>query len=95
MAVLPGSEGAIAATLLTGSTASIPETDRAAFRDSGLAHLLAIAGLHIGIVMALVFGLTRLLLAAWERVAAFANSRGLAPTFSHSLHADRGRIPVG
>ena len=68
-AVLPGDEGAICATLLTGSTAAIPEADRAAFRDSGLAHLLAIAGLHIGIVMGLVFGLVRLMLAGWERAA--------------------------
>ncbi len=55
-AVLDGAVGAICATLLTGTTAAIPQDDRAAFRDSGLAHLLAIAGLHIGIVMGLIFG---------------------------------------
>ncbi|MCX7383805.1 MAG: ComEC/Rec2 family competence protein [Alphaproteobacteria bacterium] len=68
-AALPAERAAIAATLLTGGTSSIPEADRAAFRDSGLAHLLAIAGLHIGIVMAWVFGTTRLLLALSERAA--------------------------
>ena len=70
-AVLPGAEGAIAATLLTGATSSIPEADRAAFRDSGLAHLLAIAGLHIGIVMGLLFGATRGGLAWSERAALY------------------------
>ena len=55
-AVLSGSTGAIATTMLTGITSAIPEADRQAFRDSGLAHLLAIAGLHVGIVMGLVFG---------------------------------------
>ena len=69
MAAVPGSPGAIAATFLTGSTYAIPQADRAAFRDSGLAHLLAVAGLHIGIVMGLIFGTTRLLLACWERSA--------------------------
>jgi len=68
-AVLEGPEAAICATLLTGSPAAIPPEDRAAFRDSGLAHLLAIAGLHIGIVMGLIFGLVRLLLALSERAA--------------------------
>jgi competence protein ComEC len=68
-AVLPGTQGAIAATLLTGGTASIPEADRAAFRDSGLAHLLAIAGLHIAIVMGLAFGTVRLGLALSEYAA--------------------------
>jgi competence protein ComEC len=68
-AALPAPEAAIAATLLTGATAAIPEADRATFRDSGLAHLLAVAGLHIGIVMAWVFGATRLGLVLSERVA--------------------------
>ena len=68
-AVLPDEDGAIAATLLTGNTAAIPLADRAAFRDSGLAHLLAIAGLHIGIVMALVFGATRRAFALSEHAA--------------------------
>lgn len=69
MDALPGPAGAVAATLLTGSTAAIPPPDRAAFRDSGLAHLLAVAGLHIGIVMALFMGATRLGLAAWPYAA--------------------------
>lgn len=65
-AVLPDADGAIAATLLTGLTAGIPQADRLAFRDSGLAHLLAVAGLHIGIVMGLVIGASRWLLARSE-----------------------------
>jgi competence protein ComEC len=65
-AVLTGAEAGVTEALLTGQTGSIPPADRAAFRDSGLAHLLAIAGLHIGIVMALFFGLTRRLLALSE-----------------------------
>ncbi len=77
-ATLAGSPGAIATTLLTGTTTAIPEPDRAAFRDSGLAHLLAIAGLHIGIVMGLVFGATRATLALSERAALFWPSKAIA-----------------
>ena len=78
MAAIPGSPGAIAATFLTGSTLAIPQADRAAMRDSGLAHLLAVAGLHIGIVMGLVFGATRLVLAAWERSALYWPTKPIA-----------------
>ncbi|HSU06631.1 MAG TPA: ComEC/Rec2 family competence protein [Acetobacteraceae bacterium] len=66
---LPGARGAVGATLLTGVPSAIPEIDREAFRDSGLAHLLAVAGLHIGIVMGLALGASRLLLASWEYAA--------------------------
>ena len=96
MAALPGARGAIAATLLTGLGAAIPPADRAAFQVSGLAHLLAVAGLHIGIVMGLVFGATRLLLTLSEyatlhwpvkRIAAVASLAGgalyLALTGAH------------
>ncbi len=68
-AALPGARGAIAATLLTGTQTAIPEPDREAFRASGLAHLLAVAGLHIGIVMGLVFAAVRALLALCEYTA--------------------------
>jgi competence protein ComEC len=60
---LPGTDGAVAATLMTGVPSAIPEADREAFRASGLAHLLAVAGLHIGAVMGLAFALARALLA--------------------------------
>ena len=78
MAALPAQDGGIAATLLTGISTAIPAADRAAFRDSGLAHLLAVAGLHIGIVMGLVMGGTRLALALSERAALFWPCKQLA-----------------
>ena len=59
-AALPGSEGEIAATLMAGATAAIPEPDRQAFAASGLAHILAVAGLHMATVIGVVFGAVRL-----------------------------------
>ncbi len=68
-AALPADRAGIAATLLTGNSSDIPASDHQAFRDSGLAHLLAVAGLHIGIVMGLIMALVRTSLAAWEWAA--------------------------
>ena len=78
MTELPGPAGAVAATLLTGTTAAIPPRDREAFRDSGLAHLLAVAGLHIGIVMGVAMGTARLLLALSEHAALHWPTKAIA-----------------
>ena len=86
-AVLDGARAAIATTLLTGSTSSVPQADKQAFRDSGLAHLLAIAGLHIGIVMGLVFGAVRLALAASERAALHWPCKAIAALASLAVGA--------
>ncbi|TCZ66720.1 ComEC/Rec2 family competence protein [Roseicella aquatilis] len=60
---LPGAAGAVAQALLTGGQSAIPAADLAAMRDSGLAHLLSVSGLHIAIVMGVSFASLRLLLA--------------------------------
>jgi len=62
-AAVPGPEGPVAGALLTGARAAIAEADLAAMRDSGLAHLLAVSGLHVGIVGGVVFAALRLLFA--------------------------------
>jgi competence protein ComEC len=62
-AAIPGAAGAVAAALLTGSQAAIPRPEIAAMRDSGLAHLLSVSGLHMAIVMGAVFSTIRLLVA--------------------------------
>jgi len=54
-AVLPGSAGGVASALITGKRGTISEEVKQAFRDSGLSHLLAIAGLHLGLVGGFVF----------------------------------------
>lgn len=67
--VLPGVDGAVAATLLVGRSSAIPASDREAFAASGLAHLLAVAGLHLGIVIGLIVTVCRYGLACVEWVA--------------------------
>ncbi|MFN8890875.1 MAG: ComEC/Rec2 family competence protein [Alphaproteobacteria bacterium] len=69
LAALPGPAGAISAALLTGSQSAIPAADLNAMRDSGLAHLLSVSGLHIAIVMSVSFWVTRLLAALYRPLA--------------------------
>ncbi len=68
-AVLPGSTGGIAAALITGTRGGIAGEDEAALRDAGLAHVLAIAGLHMVLVGGGVFWLVRAVLAAMPAIA--------------------------
>src|SRR4051812_28305559 len=66
MAVIPGSSGAISVSFLTGIATGIPSADYAAFRDSGLMHLLSVSGLHLAIVMGFVLVIVRFGLALSE-----------------------------
>ena len=58
-----GAPGAIAAAFVTGDQGAIPQDVNQAMRDSGLAHLLSISGLHIAIVVGGTMWLTRRTLA--------------------------------
>jgi competence protein ComEC len=69
IAVLPGSTGGVASALITGKRGAIAEHIKEAFRQSGLQHLLAIAGLHLGLVGGFVFFTVRALLALIPWVA--------------------------
>ena len=63
------SAGPFATALLTGDRSSIDKKTLSAMRDSGLAHLLAISGLHVGLVAGFIFFTARGLLALIEPVA--------------------------
>lgn len=79
-AALPGAPGAVAAALLTGGQSAIPAADLTAMRDSGLAHLLSVSGLHIAIVMGLSFTVLRLLVAAVPWIALRVPGKAVAAT---------------
>lgn len=66
---MPGEEGAIAAALVTGERSKISKTTRQAFVDAGIAHILAISGLHLSIIAGFVFFFIRGGLAAFPSVA--------------------------
>jgi competence protein ComEC len=75
---IAGGAGAVAAALLTGSQTAIPQPDMTAMRDSGLAHLLSVSGLHIAIVMGLGFGLVRFGIALVPWLALRCDSKAIA-----------------
>jgi competence protein ComEC len=66
-ATLDGATGAVATALLTGLRGAIPEEVWHDMQIAGLAHLLAISGLHVGLVAGAVFLIVRygLLLTPW------------------------------
>ena len=52
---MPEGTGAIGAALVTGDQGHISEADAQAMRNSGLAHLLSISGLHVTAVVGFIF----------------------------------------
>ncbi len=68
-AALPGDTGGFAAAVTTGDRSGISQDGLQALRDSNLAHLLAISGLHMGLLAGFVFALARLIVAAVPYVA--------------------------
>ena len=71
-------EGGLAAALTTGHQAWLQDDDVQAMRDSGLAHILSISGVHMAIVGGFVFGLVRLLIAAWPWAALRVSGKKVA-----------------
>ncbi|GLQ07213.1 ComEC/Rec2 family competence protein [Sneathiella chinensis] len=58
-----------AMAIMTGDKGGLSKDDLEAMRRSGLAHLLAISGLHMGMVGGLIFFSLRLLGSLWPRLA--------------------------
>lgn len=66
---IPGEAGAFAAAILTGDRSGIGAETLTALRRSNLAHLLAISGLHMGLLTGFVFAALRFGLALIPYVA--------------------------
>ena len=75
---LPGPEGGVAAALLTGEQTAVTREINEAMRDSGLAHILSISGLHIVFVVALVMGILRYGIALVPPLALRADAKKIA-----------------
>lgn len=62
-AILPGEAGAVAAAMTVSDRRAISPATIDAFRQTGLAHILAISGLHMSLAAAIMFAGLRLVLA--------------------------------
>ena len=98
-AAVPGEVGDIAVAVITGDRGGVSEESLNAMRDSGLAHLLAISGLHLGLVATTIFFLMRLLFALSETMALqypikkWAAGAALAGSFVYLLISG-GTVPT-
>ena len=90
-AQVAGSAGGIAAALATGDRGGIGEDDARAMRDSGLAHLLSISGLHVSAVIGAAYVIAMRLLALWPwlalrvRLPLLASATGAAAGIGYTL----------
>lgn len=75
---LEGQRAAIASTLLAGHAEGISQQTRRIYAASGLAHILAVAGLHLGLVMGTIFFVTRQALVLWPWLGLRLPCRGIA-----------------
>ena len=66
---MPGRAGAFAAAVTTGDRSALPRESLDDLRASNLAHLLAISGLHMGLLTGFVFTLARYLMVLMPGVA--------------------------
>ncbi len=71
---LPAPQSGLAQALLLGIRAELPQSLKADFRDAGMSHLLAISGLHVGVVMALSLAVVHALIGrrSWPGVLGVA-----------------------
>jgi competence protein ComEC len=66
---MPGDTGAVGAALLVGTRGAISEPDAEALRNSGMAHLLSVSGLHVTAVVGGAFILASRILALFPWLA--------------------------
>lgn len=71
-------EGGVAVAMTTGHEAWLTQDEVAAMRDSGLAHILSISGVHMAIVGGFVFLVFRTLIAAWPWLALRVSGKKVA-----------------
>ena len=78
LSAAPAHTSGLQAALLTGIRDNIPDAQTESLRASGLAHILAISGLHMGMVAFGVYVVASMLLAAIQRLSRGRDVRKIA-----------------
>lgn len=81
-AQIAGEAGAFAAAIMTGDRSAMSQTTISNLRATNLAHLLAISGLHMGLLTGFVFGVLRFGLALIPWVALRISTKKVAAVFA-------------
>lgn len=74
----PEETAGLQVALLTGIRSWVPDDQTEALRAAGLAHILAISGLHMGLVTGSIYGIAMFLLVRVERLARARDVRKIA-----------------
>ncbi|RMH46554.1 MAG: ComEC family competence protein, partial [Alphaproteobacteria bacterium] len=77
-AALPGATGGLAAAVAVGDRAGIERSVADRLRAANLSHLLAISGLHMGLLVGLAFGVVRFVLALVPSISLRLDTRRVA-----------------
>ena len=72
----------IALALIVGQKSAILNEDRNAIRDAGLAHMLAISGLHVGLVASVFFFFIRLFLVMIPKCSLYYSAKKISAVLS-------------
>ncbi len=81
---LQGERASVALALIIGQKNALSDDNRSAIRDAGLAHMLAISGLHVGLVASTLFFMLRISLASVGYIALQAPIKKIAAIFAFS-----------
>ncbi len=79
-AAMGAANGAIAAALIVGESSGIHKDDFDAIRTAGIAHIIAISGMHLMVVIAIIFFIVRFLISRSETLSMKWSSKKFAAT---------------
>lgn len=82
LAALPGDQGALVDAITTGNRSHLSEDAHNNLRKSGLAHLLAIAGMHQALAGGFIFLLARFVMSFFSRFSELYPTKKIAAVFA-------------